>query len=145
MCSSDLDDLGYTTQEVRGKGSGVILTPDGYIVTNNHVIDGADRVRVTFHDGQWVYARLIGSDPKTDLAVVRVDKTGLTAAEFGDSDALQVGEWAIAIGNPLGLGSSTTVGVVSALNRRNLRVDENRVLDGAIQTDAAIKIGRAHV
>lgn len=137
------DDLGYTSQEVRGKGSGVILTADGYIVTNNHVIDGADRVRVTFHDGKWVYARLIGSDAKTDLAVVRVDMANLTAAEFGDSDALQVGEWAIAIGNPLGLGSSTTVGVVSALNRRNLRVDENRVLDGAIQTDAAINKGNS--
>ncbi len=137
------DDLGYTTQEVRGKGSGVILTSDGYIVTNRHVIDGADRVRVTFHDGKWVYARLIGSDSKTDLAVVRVDMANLVPAEFGDSEGLQVGEWAIAIGNPLGLGSSTTVGVISALNRRNLRVDENRVLDGAIQTDAAINRGNS--
>jgi S1-C subfamily serine protease len=137
------DDLGYATREVRGKGSGVILTPDGYIVTNRHVIEGADRVRVTFNDGRWVYARMVGSDPKTDLAVVRVDMTNLPAADFGDSDALEVGEWSIAIGNPLGLGSTTTVGVISALNRRNLRVDENRVLDGVIQTDAAVNRGNS--
>ncbi len=137
------DDSGYEVKEVRGKGSGVILTPDGYIVTNEHVIEGAERVRVTFSNGKWYYAHLVGMDKATDLAVVRVDVANLTAAEFGDSDQLQVGEWAIALGNPLGLGSSTTVGVISALNRHNLRVDENRTLDGAIQTDAAINRGHS--
>ncbi len=130
-------------QEVRGKGSGVILTPDGYIVTNNHVIDGANRIRVTLPDGRWFYAGLVGRDPQTDLAVVRIDATNLPSADLGDSDHLQVGEWCIAIGNPLGLGSTVTVGVVSALNRRNLQIDENHTLDGAIQTDAAINRGNS--
>lgn len=137
------DDAGVEAREVRGKGSGVILTPDGYIVTNEHVIEGADRVRVTLSDGRWFYARLVGMDKATDLAVVRVDVANLVAADFGDSDRLQVGEWAIALGNPLGLGSSTAVGVISALKRRNLRVDENRTLDDAIQTDAAINRGHS--
>lgn len=130
-------------QEVRGKGSGVILTPDGYILTNNHVIDGANRIRVTLPNGRWYYARLVGRDPQTDLAVVRIEASGLPVAELGDSDRLQVGEWCIAVGNPLGLGSTITVGVVSALNRRNLQIDENHVLDGAIQTDAAINRGNS--
>jgi serine protease Do len=130
-------------QEVRGKGSGVILTPDGYIVTNNHVIDGANRIRVTLADGRWYYARLIGRDPQTDLAVVRIDAANLPAAELGNSERLQVGEWSIAVGNPLGLGSTVTVGVISALNRRNLQIDEGRNLDGAIQTDAAINRGNS--
>ena len=133
----------YAEQEVHGKGSGVIVTPDGYIVTNNHVIDGASRIRVTLSDGRWYYARLIGRDPQTDLAVVRIEATNLPCAEMADSDRLQVGEWSIAVGNPLGLGSTITVGVVSALNRHNLQVDEGHHLDGAIQTDAAINRGNS--
>jgi S1-C subfamily serine protease len=133
----------YSNQEVRGKGSGVVLTSDGYIITNNHVIDGASRIRVTFPDNQWYYARLIGRDPQTDLAVIRVDAANLFAAELGDSDTLQVGEWSIAVGNPLGLGSSVTVGVISALNRHNLQIEEGRNLEGAIQTDAAINRGNS--
>jgi serine protease Do len=130
-------------QEVRGKGSGVILTSDGYILTNNHVIDGANRIKVTLPDGRWYYASLVGRDPQTDLAVVRVEASNLPFAELGDSDRLQVGEWCIAVGNPLGLGSTVTVGVVSALNRRNLQIDEDHTLDGAIQTDAAINRGNS--
>ena len=133
----------FGAKEVRGKGSGVILTSDGYIVTNNHVIDGANRVRVTLSDNRWYYARLIGRDPQTDLAVVRVEASGLPTAELGDSDRLQVGEWSIAVGNPLGLGSTITVGVISALNRHNLQIEEGRTLDGAIQTDAAINRGNS--
>lgn len=133
----------YINQEVRGKGSGVVFTPDGYILTNNHVIDGANRIRVTTAQGQWRYARLIGRDPGTDLAVLKVDGSGLPTAEFGNSDGLQVGEWSIAVGNPLGLGSTVTVGVISALNRHNLQVDEGRNLEGAIQTDAAINRGNS--
>jgi S1-C subfamily serine protease len=133
----------YANQEVRGKGSGVVLTPDGYIVTNYHVIEGASRIRVTFPDGQWYYANLIGRDPQSDLAVIRVSATHLIAAELGDSNRLQVGEWSIAVGNPLGLGSSVTVGVISALNRHNLQIEEGRNLEGAIQTDAAINRGNS--
>lgn len=130
-------------QEVRGKGSGVILTPDGYIITNNHVIEGANRIRVTMPDGRGFFAHLVGRDPQTDLAVVRIEASGLPIADLGDSEKLQVGEWCIAVGNPLGLGSTITVGVVSALNRRNLNLDESHTLDGAIQTDAAINRGNS--
>ncbi len=130
-------------QEIRGKGSGVILTPDGYIITCNHVIAGASRIRVTLADGHWYYAHLIGGDDYSDIAVIRIDAANLPTALLGDSDRLQVGEWAIAVGNPLGLGSTITVGVISALNRRNLQIDDTHHLDGAIQTDAAINRGNS--
>ena len=133
----------YIDQEIHGKGSGVIVTPDGYIVTNNHVIDGANRIRVTLPSGQWYYAHRVGVDPQTDLAVIRIDAAGLPTSEFGDSEKVQVGEWSIAVGNPLGLGSTVTVGVISALNRRNLQVEEGRKLEGAIQTDAPINRGNS--
>jgi len=133
----------YVDQEVHGKGSGVIMTPDGYIVTNNHVVEGANRIRVTLSTGQWYYAHRIGVDPQTDLAVIRIEATSLPTAEFGDSDRVQVGEWSIAVGNPLGLGSTVTVGVISALNRHNLQVEEGRKLEGALQTDAPINRGNS--
>jgi S1-C subfamily serine protease len=133
----------YVDQEIHGKGSGIIVTPDGYIVTNNHVVDGANRIRVTLSTGQWYYARRVGTDPQTDLAVIRIDAVNLPTAEFGDSDQVQVGEWSIAVGNPLGLGSTVTVGVISALNRHNLQVEEGRKLEGAIQTDAPINRGNS--
>ncbi len=129
--------------EVRGKGSGVILTPDGYVVTNSHVIEGANRIRVTLPDGAWYYAHLVGKDARTDLAVVKIDAHNLPVAHLTDSDQVQVGEWSIALGNPMGLGSTVTVGVVSALNRSNLQLDEGRSLDGAIQTDAPINRGNS--
>lgn len=137
------DALVYMDQEIHGKGSGVILSPDGYIVTNSHVIDGASRIRVTVSNGRWYYARLIGKDPDTDLAVIRIQANHLSYAEMGDSDKLQVGEWSIAVGNPLGLGSTVTLGVVSALNRHNLQIEEGRKLEGAIQTDAPINRGNS--
>ncbi len=130
-------------EEVRGKGSGVVLSPDGYIVTNNHVIEGATRIKVTLADGAWYYASLVGSDPQTDLAVLHVAAKQLHAAQFGDSQNLQVGDWTIAVGNPLGLGSTVTVGVVSALNRHNLRLGDGRGLTDAIQTDAPINRGNS--
>ena len=129
--------------EVRGKGSGVIVTSDGYIITNNHVIEGASKVRVTLTDNRWFYAKLVGTDPQTDLAVVRVEATNLPTAELADSDGVQVGEWSIALGNPLGIGSSVSLGIVSAVNRRNLQIDETRIIDGAIQTDAAVNRGNS--
>lgn len=130
-------------QEVRGKGSGVVLSPDGYIVTNDHVIEGATRIRVTFTDGDWRFARLIGRDQDRDLAVLRVERQQLAYAEMGDSDRLQVGETVLAVGNPMGLGASVTTGIVSGLNRHNLQVDSAHNLDGAIQTDAAINRGNS--
>lgn len=129
--------------EVHGKGSGVILSPDGYIVTNHHVIEGASRIRVTLQNGEWRYAKLIGVDSDTDLAVIRIEATNLPVAELGDSERLQVGESTVAVGNPLGLGSTITVGVVSALNRHNLQIEEGRKLEGAIQTDASINRGNS--
>ena len=129
--------------EVHGKGSGVILSPDGYIVTNHHVIEGATRIRVTLQNGEWRYAKLVGVDPDTDLAVIRIEASKLPIAELGDSENLQVGEWTVAVGNPLGLGSTITVGVVSALNRHNLQIEEGRKLEGAIQTDASINRGNS--
>ncbi len=140
------DDSGhvvYMDQEIRGKGSGVVLTPDGYIVTNEHVIEGASRVRVTFAGGNWQYARMIGRDPERDIAVLRVDAHDLPCAEMADSDKLQVGESVVAIGNPMGLGSSVSAGIISALNRRNLQIDDAHNLEGAIQTDAAINRGNS--
>ena len=129
--------------EVHGKGSGVILSPDGYIITNHHVIEGANRIRVTLQNGEWSYAKLIGVDADTDLAVIRIEGSNLPVAELGDSDRLEVGEWSVAVGNPLGLGSTITVGVISALNRHNLQIEEGRKLEGAIQTDASINRGNS--
>ena len=133
----------YVEQEVKGKGSGVVLSPDGYIVTNDHVIDGANRIRVTFSDGQWRFGRLVGRDQDKDLAVLRVERENLTCAQMGDSEHLQIGESVIAVGNPMGLGSSVSSGIVSALNRHNLQIDDAHNLDGAIQTDAAINRGNS--
>ncbi|MDE2125809.1 MAG: trypsin-like peptidase domain-containing protein [Armatimonadetes bacterium] len=128
---------------IRGKGSGVILTPDGYIITNDHVIDGATSIRVTLSDGTHYAARPVGRDPADDLAVLKVSAVRLPTAVLGDSSRLEVGDWSIAVGNPLGLGSTTTVGVISALHRRHLQVSESGALDGAIQTDAPINRGNS--
>ncbi len=133
----------YVNQEVKGKGSGVVLSPDGYIVTNDHVIAGAARVRVTFASGQWDYARVIGRNQERDIAILRVDEKRLACADLGDSDRLQVGETVVAVGNPMGLGSSVTSGIVSALDRRSLQLDDAHNLDGAIQTDASINRGNS--
>ncbi|MBQ6713577.1 MAG: trypsin-like peptidase domain-containing protein [Selenomonadales bacterium] len=126
----------------KGTGSGVVIDAKGYIVTNNHVIEGAKEIVVSFADGTTVEGKLIGSDPVTDLAVVKVDVKNLPVAELGDSDALIVGEPAVAIGNPLGLEfqGSVTSGVVSALNR-SLDVGDRKFK--LIQTDAAINPGNS--
>ena len=126
----------------QGTGSGVIFKSDGYIVTNNHVIQGAKDITVALSDGRTLKAKLIGADPYTDLAVIKVDATDLPTAEFGDSDDIMVGEPAIAIGNPMGLEfqGSVTAGVISALNR-TLNIGDNRVK--LLQTDAAINPGNS--
>jgi serine protease DegQ len=127
----------------QGKGSGVVISPDGYIVTNNHVIEGANRIRITTMDDKKYDGRLIGADPDADLAIVKIEAANLPHADLGDSDALKVGEYAIAIGNPLGIGTTVTHGIISATNRRNLPVSQDRVLKEAIQTDAPINKGNS--
>ncbi|MGE0046518.1 MAG: S1C family serine protease [Hyphomonadaceae bacterium] len=125
-----------------GAGSGVLIANDGYALTNNHVVRGADRVEAILHDGRVVEAREIGADPDTDLALLRLEGGGHTAAALGDSDALKVGELTIAIGNPLGLQATVTAGVVSAL-RRTLRGESGRLIEDVIQTDAALNPGNS--
>ncbi|NTV98743.1 MAG: DegQ family serine endoprotease, partial [Chlorobiaceae bacterium] len=126
----------------RGLGSGVIVTEDGYILTNNHVIDGADQVYIRTSDNRRLDAKIVGKDPKTDLAVIKVNATGLKAIPFGDSDRLRVGEWVIAIGSPLGesLARTVTQGIVSAKGRANVGLAD---YEDFIQTDAAINPGNS--
>ena len=100
-----------------GLGSGVIITPDGYIVTNNHVVEGADKLDITLNDNRTFNGRVIGTDPSTDLALIKIDAKDLPIVKFGDSDNLKVGEWVLAVGNPLGLTSPVTDGIVSAQPR----------------------------
>lgn len=123
-------------------GSGFIISSDGYIVTNNHVIEHAESVKVSFADGRNAPAEIKGTDPSTDIAVVKIYETGLKALSFADSDKLQPGQIAIAIGNPMGLQHSVTTGVVSALGR-TLRANNGRLIDDVIQTDAALNPGNS--
>lgn len=125
-----------------GAGSGVIISPDGYALTNNHVVRGAGSIEGILHDGSVATAEVVGADPDTDLALLRLTGKGHHAAELGDSNALKVGELAIAMGNPLGLQATVTVGVVSAL-RRTLRGESGRLIEDVIQTDAALNPGNS--
>jgi len=127
----------------KGQGSGFIIDPRGYILTNHHVVGDATRLEVTLADRRKLQAKLVGRDPETDLAVIQVDsKEDLPAADLGDSDSLRVGQRAIAIGNPFGLEHTVTVGVISALNRQ-IRTSEQISLFDLIQTDAAINPGNS--
>jgi serine protease Do len=123
-----------------GAGSGVVIDPRGYILTNNHVVDGADVIKVRFADGHEAKGTIQGTDPKTDLAVVKVNEKSLVAAKLGDSEKLQPGEWVIAIGNPYGFDHTVTVGVVSAKGRSGLGAGP---YEDFIQTDAAINPGNS--
>ncbi len=124
-------------------GSGVIVSEDGYIVTNNHVISGAGEIRVTLADKRQFEARVVGADPSTDLAVLKIDAEGLPAIPIGNSDGVDVGEWVIAVGNPFRLTSTVTAGIVGALGRQVNIIDGSFGIENFIQTDAAISPGNS--
>jgi serine protease Do len=123
-------------------GSGVIISENGYIATNHHVIEGGTEYSVLMDDGREYEAKLIGSDPSTDLALLKVDEKGLPHLTFGDSDSLMVGEWVLAIGNPFRLYSTVTAGIVSAKSR-NINILDDSAIESFIQTDAAVNPGNS--
>jgi serine protease DegQ len=127
-------------QEVSNLGSGVIVSANGYILTNHHVVDGADEIQIAMSNGRTLPAKVVGSDPETDLAVLKIDADKLPAITFGQSDSLRVGDWVLAIGNPFGVGQTVTLGIVSALGRSHLGLNP---FENFIQTDAAINPGNS--
>lgn len=130
-------------QERQGGGSGVIISKDGYILTNNHVVEKATHVEVTLHDKREFEAEVVGTDPLTDLAVIKIDANDLPAANLGNSDNLKVGQWVMAIGNPLSLTSTVTAGIISAIGRNINIIKDSYGIESFIQTDAAINPGNS--
>lgn len=126
-----------------GYGSGVVISPDGYIVTNNHVVEGANKIEVTFNDKHKRTATIIGTDPSTDLALIKVDANDLEYLTFADSDEVKVGEWVLAVGNPFNLTSTVTAGIVSAKARNINILGDGSTIESFIQTDAAVNPGNS--
>lgn len=126
-----------------GTGSGVIYSADGYILTNNHVVEFADEFLVTLHDNREFKAHLVGADPNTDMAVIKIDTKGLPAIEIGNSDDVKVGEWALAVGNPFDLTSTVTAGIISAKGRDINIIKGGKSIESFIQTDAAVNPGNS--
>jgi serine protease DegQ len=134
------DQLDGDTQHSSSLGSGVIVGPEGYILTNHHVVEAADEIELALADGRKAPAKVVGTDPETDLAVLKVDLAGLPAVTFGNPDKLSVGDVVLAIGNPFGVGQTVTMGIVSALGRSHLGIS---TFENFIQTDAAINPGNS--
>ena len=141
------DDLGFDMPEDMGggesQGSGFIASTDGYVLTNNHVVAGADSITVILSDNRKLKAKVVGTDPDSDIAVLKVEATGLAASQLGDSDAMEVGDWVVAIGSPFGLSQTVTSGIVSAINRDSVADGHITQYDNFIQTDAAINPGNS--
>src|SRR5205809_2434538 len=134
------DQLPDEAQKASSLGSGVIVSSSGYVLTNHHVVEAADEIEVALADGKKLLAKVVGNDPETDLAVLRLDAQNLPAIGFGSSDALRVGDVVLAIGNPFGVGQTVTSGIVSALGRTGLGIN---TFENFIQTDAAINPGKS--
>ncbi|MGI9471858.1 MAG: Do family serine endopeptidase [Rubripirellula sp.] len=130
-------------REESGMGSGVIVRPDGYILTNNHVVEDADELAVELFDGQTVPGTIVGTDPQTDLAVVKIEMQGLRAAPVGSSDDIRVGDWVLAIGSPFGLDQTVTAGIISGKNRVQRIIADGNGFEDFLQTDAAINPGNS--
>ena len=124
-------------------GSGVIISPDGYIVTNNHVVENADKISVTFNNKKELTAEVVGTDPKTDLALIKVDANNLDYLTYGDSDKLKIGEWVLAVGNPFNLTSTVTAGIISAKARNINILGAHSAIESFIQTDAVVNRGNS--
>lgn len=131
------------SREIPGFGSGVIISSDGYIITNNHVIEDANEVEVTLNDNRTFTAEIIGRDPSTDIALLKIDSRGLPYLDYGDSDKLRLGQWVLAIGNPFNLTSSVTAGIVSAKGRSLGLLEDQYRIESFIQTDAALNRGNS--
>jgi Do/DeqQ family serine protease len=130
-------------REVAGYGSGVIISPDGYIITNNHVVEDAENIEVKLNDNRIFPAQVIGRDPSTDLALIRIKADNLSFLKYGDSDNLKVGEWVLAVGNPFNLTSTVTAGIVSAKGRNLGLLEGDYRIESFIQTDAALNMGNS--
>lgn len=130
-------------QQIAGSGSGVIISQDGYIATNNHVIDGATKIEVTLNDKKTYTGTIVGTDPTTDLALIKIEAKNLSAIYYGNSDAVNIGEWVLAVGNPFNLTSTVTAGIVSAKGRNINILKEDYAIESFIQTDAAVNPGNS--
>jgi Do/DeqQ family serine protease len=136
-------DQNQRQRERRGAGSGVIISSDGYIITNNHVIENANVIEVTLNDNRTMQAKVVGHDPGTDIALLKIDADNLSYIEYGDSDALRLGAWVLAVGNTFGLTSTVTAGIVSAKGRNLNILRGNYTIESFIQTDAALNMGNS--